>query len=336
MDQQTKEKTLENLTKSENILVVAAESAGFDGIAAGLALYLSLSKLGKNVVILAQSPTAGDAQRLYAIDQIGKVGGSKNPVIVIKDAVATVDKVTYFLDGDKLKVVIHPLPGSKGVSPDQMSTEYTTAQPNLIFTLGFDNLSTLEKEIPHEHKITSDTWVVNISRRQSQQKFAQHEYFDPQSGSISEVTTSVLQDLALPLDEDIAYNLYAGIADSTNNFAPANTSAKTFEIAGWLVKFGAGKASLAGLGQPSPTPKPQIAPQFGQFAPRFPSQPKSAFPPPRPPMTPFNPADFFDQTAPIEEVESAPETAIQEKDSKDWLKPPKIYKGSKSFGEGKE
>lgn len=357
MDQQTKEKTLENLTKSENILVICAKDVGFDGIAAGLALFLSLSKLGKNVRVLAQNPTAGDAQRLYAVDKIGKVGGAKNPVIVIKDAVATVDKVTYFLDQDKLKVIIHPLPGSKGVTPDQISTEYTTSQPNLIFAIGFESPSALENEIPHEHKITPEIWIVSITRQQLQQKFAQHEYFNPQSNSISEVAASVIQDLALPLDEDIAYNLYTGISDSTNNFNPAMTTSRTFEIASWLVKFGAGKASLAEFRPASfanrqdqeniaathqPTPAaglfgPNFRQTFPNLAPhqqvsqnQFPSVPK-----PQIPRVPFNPQDIYDEAPPMEEVESLPESKSQEADSKDWLKPPKIYKGSKSFGENK-
>lgn len=338
MDANTKEKTLENLTKSEHILVVVAPDEGFDGLAAGLALYLSLVKLGKNVTILGENPTVSEAQRIYGVDKIGKIDGSKNPVIVIKDAVATVDKVSYFLDGDKLKVIIYPLPGSKGITPDSMSFEYTTSQPNLIFAVGFGNRESLEKEIPHEHKITPDTWIISINRQQMQQKFAQYEITSPGSTSISEATAIVLQDLALPLDEDIAYNLYTGISDSTDHFTPAKTTAQTFEIAAWLVKFGAGRASFAqsqqtrfDSTQPQPAFRQQLAPQ--QTTP--PPTDQGQFPrPPKPPST-FNPPDFFDQVAPIEEVESLPEVR-KDSGSKDWLKPPKIYKGSKSFdGENK-
>lgn len=317
MDQQTKEKSLENLTKAENILVVVAPAGGFDGLASGLALHLSLAKLGKNAIVLAQSPTAGVAARLYGVDKIGKVTGAQNPVIVVNDAPQTVDKVSYFLDGDQLKVIIHPLPVSKGISRDQISLEYITTLPNLIFAIGFENRQSLEKEIPHEQKISPDAWLISISRELLQQKFAQHEFVNPQSASISEVTARVLQDLALPLDEDIAYNLYAAISDSTEHFSPAKTTTQTFEIAAWLVKFGAGRASLAS-GQGRSKVDQNLPPRI--TAP----QPLAS-----------NPLDFFDQTAPIDQIESLPETRSQDSGSKNWLKPPKIYKGSKSFGENK-
>lgn len=329
MDQNSKDKTIDSLTRSENILIVVSKQEGFDGQAAGLALYLSLAKLGKNVMVLAKEPTAGDAQRLYGIDKIGKTGSSQNPVIVIKDAVATVDKVSYFLDGDKLKVIIHPLPGSKGITRESMTLEYSAAQPNLIFSIGFTNQEALEKEIPHEHKTTPETWIINIGRLQMQQKFAQLELVNPQSTSISEATAIALQELALPLDEDIAYNLYEGISDSTEHFNPAKTTAKTFEIAAWLVKFGAGKASFAAA-QASVKTQVPFAPthRFTPATSRFSETSK--------PMPPFNPPDFYDEAAPIENIESLPETQSHEQDSKNWLKPPKIYKGSKSFSEGKE
>ena len=98
MDQNFKEKTLENITKAEAVSVLVSKAGGFDGLAAGLALYLSLTKLEKKVNILAQAPTVSDARRLYGVDYIGKTEKDNNLVIVINDAVATVDKVTYFLD----------------------------------------------------------------------------------------------------------------------------------------------------------------------------------------------------------------------------------------------
>lgn len=322
MDQNSKDKILESLTRAENIVVIVSRQSGFDGLAGGLALYLSISKLGKNVSIRAQAPTVDHAQRIYGVDQIGKPAGEKNPVIVISDAVQTVDKVSYFLDQDQLKVIIHPLPGSKGITREQISLEYSTTQPHLIFAIGFRDGEFLGREITHEHKITPETWIINIAKEQSNQKFAQFDYFNPEASGISEVVAKFIQELALPVDEDIAYNLYVAISDSTNNFAPSKASSQTFEIASWLVKFGAGRASLAQSvkGQP---PQPLYAPQISdQIGPR-----------PRP----YQPSDidFFDKVPPVEDIESLPETTQSNK-SQDWLKPPKIYKGSKSMsGENK-
>ena len=72
MDPSSKEKTLERLTKAQNVSIIVSDSSGFDGLASGLALYLSLTKLGKNIALYAKHPTVGDASKLYAVDKIGK------------------------------------------------------------------------------------------------------------------------------------------------------------------------------------------------------------------------------------------------------------------------
>ena len=125
MDQNSKEKTLENLTRAENILIAVSDNSDLDTLASGLALYLSCLKLGKNVSVLAKPPSVGQALMLYGVDKIGKATGKKNLVIVLDNAVKSVDKVTYFLDNDKLKIVVHHLPGSQGVIKEQISFEET-------------------------------------------------------------------------------------------------------------------------------------------------------------------------------------------------------------------
>lgn len=307
MDQNIKDTILDNLTKAENIVIVVSKSLGFDGIAAGLALYLSLIKLDKNVSIIAMTPTVGDAQSLYGVDRIGTREGSKNPVIIIDNAIETVDKVTYFLDKTKLKVVIHPLPGAPEITKDKIAVSYTASPANVILAIGVDNLHDLRSEFTHEQEINPEAWVVNISNLQPSQKFAQIDVVNTQAASVSEVTAKMLQDLALPVDEDIAFNLYSGIKATTDNFSPNMVTQLTFDIASWLLKFGAGKASLA---------RHDMGQHIG-----MPAEPLEV--------------DFFEKTPAIEEVERQPQVPEAPK-SGDWLKRPKIYTGSKSFnGENK-
>lgn len=331
MDQKLKDTILDNLTKAETIAIVVSKSGGIDGLASGLALYLSLIKLDKNVSIIAKSPTVGDAQNLYGVDRIGRTEGSQNPVIIIDNAVETVDKVTYFLDKTRLKVVVHPLPGTQQITKDQISIEYASTPANVIFTIGIDNLHDLRSEFTHEQEINPDAWIINISNLDPSQKFAQVDVVNTQASGISEVLAKMLQDLALPIDEDIAFNLYTGVRTNTDNFQPSMVSPISFEIASWLLKFGAGKSSIArhqhrpdqikevGLGKPAP----------------FPTQPPVDSRPKFSPPTTIDTTGFFENVPGISEVETEPQTPEAPK-SGDWLKPPKIYQGSKSFnGENK-
>lgn len=308
MDQNSKEQTLEGLTKSENIAIVVAKDLAFDGLASGLALYLSLAKLDKQVIILAPEPQVADAQKIYGVDHVGKTSGIKTPLIIVRNAPETVDKVTYFLDGDTLKVVIHPLARGSGVAKDQISLEYTNNQIELVFALGFASIEKLRSEITREYTIGSDTRIISIDKQEPSQKYAQSNFIDPSVTCVSELTAQLIQDLALPIDEDIAYNLYAAIREATGNFSPAKASTKTLEIASWLLKFGAGRASLAQ--------------KFDQN--RHEETTSALLPSPIP-----SAGSLFDRTPTIEELEGKQEHT--EARSGDWLKPPKIYQGSKSF-----
>lgn len=321
MDEETRKKTLDKLTKAENVLVAVPQSGSFDSLAAGLALCLSLEKLGKSVTIYAPSPSVGDAQRLYGVDKIGTSRGHKNLVVVVNNAVENVDKITYYLNDNNLKIVVHPLLQSAGVEPEDISLEQSFVSPDVIFSTGFNSVDELNREITLEGKLDPKTWIVNISNSNSNQKFAQLNIINPAVSGLSELVGELMSDLALPLNEDIAFNLYSGLSYATNGFSPIEATESTFQVAAWLLKLGAGKASLAAI---------TSEPKSTTFLPTTESSPASQASKPDVSklMTQLNNLSLKstsqNQTA-IEDVE------LEKKTEKDWLKPPKVYKGAKSF-----
>lgn len=310
MDESLKEQTLQRLSKANSISVVVSQSAESDGLASGLALFLSLKKLGKNVQIFAKSPTVGDAQTLYGVDQINKKGESGNLAIIIDNAVENIDKVTYSLEGDKLKIVVNALATSKGVSQNDVTFEKASGKADLIFAININSLDELKQEITQEENIDSNCWIIAINDLQSSQKFAQIEINNPHCASLSELTTQLFQDLALPLSEDIAYNLYAGIVNATASFSPSLARPSSFKAAEWLIKFGAGRASLA-VFQKAPSRLPEEKPVNTQIE--------------------YKPVEDLTQKKQEAKSEQAIQPSTFDKPQDEWFKPPKIYKGSKSF-----
>lgn len=340
MDQSLKEKTLDNLTKAQSVLILVSQNSGTDGLASGLALHLSLVKLGKNVSVLAKSPSVGDAQKLYGVDKVGQYKGNKNLVVVIQNAIETIDRVSHFLDGDKLKLILHVFPQSNGIAQNQITFEEEGVKPDVVFAVGFTTEDELKKEIEHVQNIDSTSWLVNISLKDLGQILAQVNVFNDKAASLSEITGDYISQLSLPVDEDIAYNLYTGISEATGMFSPAKTSPTSLEIASWLLKFGAGRASFAAANQPvtaqnTPptestepqpisTPQPFSIPQFETPASTPASVPTQTMPP-------------VEEAPPIQNVE--PEVKTQEqpqpiKSDKSWLNPPKIYKGQSFDSKG--
>src|SRR3989344_2115046 len=267
MDQNLRQSTLDNLTKAQAILIVVDQNAGVGGVAAGLALMLACEKLGKSVSIVAKNPTVSDAQKLYGVDKIGLAQGSQNLVISINNAVETVDRFSHFLDGDNLKLTLHAFPGSSGPNKNEVTFAQEMVEPDVIFTIGFQNEEEMKQNVTHVQNISPNTWLINISRQDMGQIFAQVNVFDQNASGLSEITAQLAADLALPMDEDIAFNLYQGILEETKQFNPGAIGPKTFEIASWLIKFGAGNASFARIGQPG-IAQPNI-PQSNMAQPAF-------------------------------------------------------------------
>lgn len=310
MEEQIKEQALSALTKAQDITILAFEKSGFDALASGLALFLSLEKLGKNIQIVTKLPTVGDALSLYGVDRIGSQI-KQNLQIIINNAVDNVDKVTYNLEGEKLKIVVHNLPNSKGVSQNEVSIEKNRGKTDILILLGTNSEELVINESIHEQINNPEIFKINISKENLTNNIAQLNLVSPDAPALSELSTFFIQELALPIDEDIAYNLYAGIANSTAMFSPAVAKPSTFEAALWLIKFGAGKASFA------KKVDTQRITQVGQTKAEDFSQK----------VDNIQPAIGFEiNQTPIEDVE-------REKQPKDssWLKPPKIYHGSKSF-----
>lgn len=327
MDDYLKEETQKNLARAQSVLVAVAKDAGFDALASGLALFLCLKKLGKNVSIIGPTPKVSDAQSLYAVDKISNQQANNNLVITINNAIDKVDKVTHFLDGKTLKLVIHALTGSQGAQQEDIGFEYSSIPPDFIFAIGYDSIDQLRKEIAHEQNINPDAWIMSINKHKLSQKFAQVTLYDPNVSSHCEITTTAIKILSLPIDEDIAFNLYCGMSHATQMFSPSLITPTTLETAQYLIKFGAGKASLANLDVEPKFPSVLTQPEsFGQniWGSTKQSRAQSA---PFPTSKKTHSTQFLNKSEnqkPIEDIE-------REESKESWLKPPKIYRGSKSF-----
>lgn len=342
MDEAIKKQTLGLLSKSQTISIVVSQKSGFDGLASGLALYLSLKKAGKNPTISASNPTVGDARSLYSVDKINKEKSQKDLVINIPNAIQNVDKVSYNIKENQLKITIHSLPNSVGIPSEDVTFEKSNIKTDLIVSIGFESLEQLKTEYTHEQLIGSDSLIINVNSGNLNQKFAQINIISPTSSCISESIVNFIIQLGLPLDEDAAFNLYSGIKNATNMFSPINTKETTLQTAQHLIKLGAGKTTLAAK-------ESSIRILRGRESSQIPSQPRlqaenlaalsqkisqSYTNPDKIARSRKIGAKSKPISAPL--YRDAGGTPLEKVEAKEggkqsWLKPPKVYRGSKSF-----
>jgi len=79
---------------------------------------------------------------------------------------------------------------------------------------------------------------INIDHHVSNPGYGDLVIVDPNAPATGEIIFNLIKSQGLPLNHDIAENLYAAISTDTGSFQYPKTSARTFEIAAELVRVG--------------------------------------------------------------------------------------------------
>ena len=87
-------------------------------------------------------------------------------------------------------------------------------------------------------KVRSAKKWINIDHHPSNPGYGDVVYIDAESPATGQIIFQLISSQGLPLDRDIAENLYVAISTDTGSFQYPNTTARTFEIAAALVKNG--------------------------------------------------------------------------------------------------
>ena len=234
-----------------SILIALPENPSQDIVAAALALYLSLTQSGKQASVVAASAPVVRDSHLVGVDKIATDVGGKNLVMTIGGPDDAVDKVTSNTEGGHLNLVIIPKKGTPGLTQNDVTFSYSGSAADLVIVVGAADLKDLGALAEKEHEVFARENLVNMSNQVG--SFGSVNLTDP-SSSNSELVTAVLQELALPLDVDIANNLMRGIEDATSGLSSPNMTADTFEALAVLYRTGARRVPPAAGGHLEPAP----------------------------------------------------------------------------------
>jgi phosphoesterase RecJ-like protein len=88
--------------------------------------------------------------------------------------------------------------------------------------------------------------TVNVDHHRGNDNFGTFNLVVPTASSTAELMTSLLRDLGVELDLEIATCLYTGIVTDTGRFQYTNSSPETLRLAADLLTFGVPAAEIAG------------------------------------------------------------------------------------------
>lgn len=243
----------EAITKGTSGVIIIPANPTIDAIAAGTALYLALTKIGKNVSILGANVPEND---LSASDKIQNSFTTKgdNLVISFPYTDGSIDKVDYNIQGTTFNLVITPRQGQPKLDPEKVQYTYTGGAVDFIITVDTPNLNTLGFIYTDNQKEFQGKTIINIDRHLINNMFGTINYVVKTSSSTSELVAKIINTMKAEIDKDIATNLYTGLTSATNFFSSYSVNADTFETASILLKNGAQKRAPARPPQTQPQP----------------------------------------------------------------------------------
>lgn len=258
---------IQNLVNAAHkVLVLTHKDPGVDAMASALALYLALSKMGKDVTVAMESQPLVEVANLVGIDKVRTGLDGKNLVLTYQPAaVGDFTNVKYMdeqkSDGttsDSFKLAIST---REGFTPDLSKFQFSfTGSGNFDLVFTVEILEPSQAGTLYDPNLFANTPIINIDNHDPNRDYGKFNLVEPDAASISEIVTFFLRAVNAQLDGDIAGNLYQGIANATNNFQSEKVAAATFEAAAICLRSGA-----KGKGQPvtaSAQPQPQpVVPQ---------------------------------------------------------------------------
>ena len=232
--------TLRNLlSESDSVGIVIGENQNIDIMAGALGLYLAILESGKTVQIVSKKDPIVELSNLVGVNKIKKNFEGKTKILTISVPYreGEIEKVSYNIEEDKLKVNLFA--EENGISFSENEIEYLRkgSSPSLIFTIGVQNNEELKGFADSGVK----TVVIDTNPLSSVE--GEVSLVDPSFSSVSEIVCQVIMDLGLRSDIDVSQNLLDGITYATRNFSLPTTSAYAFEAAGFLMQNGARRKS---------------------------------------------------------------------------------------------
>ncbi|MFA5270032.1 MAG: DHHA1 domain-containing protein [Patescibacteria group bacterium] len=238
MELTPKQQALELINKSKHILIAPGRADG-DSIGSGLALYLVLSRLGKQASLVVLDPLPPKFNFLPNLDEVQhEFNGLRDFVISLDCTSASADKLAYNFQDEKLNIVITPKAGvfkSTDVSFSEGNFQY-----DCLITLDAADLEQVGSLYTDNPKIFQNVPIINIDHHASNDYYGAVNLVDLTATSTAELLVGLIEALGPSLiDADVATALLTGIINDTGSFQHANTTPKSLTIAAQMVGFGA-------------------------------------------------------------------------------------------------
>jgi len=247
------EQFFKEVNKAKNVLISFSVDFNGDAIASSLALYWLLTKMGKQVNIVADSSLSQSSEQISSEKLFKFLPGFSNiknnidnvrKFIVSLDISNTkVDQIKYTLEKDNLNFIVSPKQGF--FTDKDISTRTSGFKYDLIITVDAMDLESLGKTYDNNVEFFYKTPIINIDHHASNEEFGQINLINLNAVASSEIIFNIFKSQTVDLiDEDIATCLLAGIIYKSRSFKTPNLTPKTLLSTSQLINLGANREEI--------------------------------------------------------------------------------------------
>jgi phosphoesterase RecJ-like protein len=239
-----KEQILDQINKSETILICVGKNPDGDALGSALGFYLFLKKMGKKADIVSPTAILSKYSFLPSSDIIThKLEGVRDYILSLDIDKEKLHQLRYEVQSNKLKIFITAKNGD--LEQKDIIIESSRFKYDLVVVLGTADLENLGNIYDENSDLFYEAPVINIDHNPSNEYFGKINLVEVTASSTSEIIFNLITDIKEELiDEQIATNLLEGIIFETNSFQNKNTTPKAFLSAASLITKGANKQEI--------------------------------------------------------------------------------------------
>ena len=239
-----KEQILDQINKSETILICVGKNPDGDALGSALGFCLALRKMGKKADIVSPTAVLSKYSFLPSSDTIThKLEGVRDYILSLDIDKEKLHQLRYEIQNNKLKIFITAKNGD--LEQKDIIIESARFKYDLVILLGTSDLENLGNIYDENPDLFYEAPVINIDHNPSNEYFGKINLVDVTASSTSEIIFNLITDIKEDLiDEQVATNLLEGIIFKTNSFQNKNTTPKAFLTAASLITRGADKQEI--------------------------------------------------------------------------------------------
>ena len=240
-DKGDRQKLVEEIKKSNNILITVSRDPSVDALSAALGLTAIVDKMDKHGTAIFSGKVPPAIEFLNPDKIFADTADSLRDFIIALSK-EKADHLRYKVDGDVVKIYVTPY---KTVITDK-DLEFSQGDYNveLVIALGVGDQKDLDIALAAHGRILHDATVTTINVGEESSNLGTINLHAKDASSLSEIIAEIGEDINKDskeklLDEQIATALMTGIVATTDRFSNEKTTSRTMTIAANLMSEGA-------------------------------------------------------------------------------------------------